>query len=91
MAGAVFAEVGEWLLLLRALYWTFHVKQGSITQVMSRGRRNIYPGRGVINEMGGLKPFNISECPSFLGQKKTSTLLRPLGFYYWEVLACKWT
>ena len=29
-AGALFGEVGWWLLMLRALYWTFHVRQGSI-------------------------------------------------------------
>ena len=35
-------EVGGSHLLLRALCWTFHVRQGSIIRIMFRGRRNIW-------------------------------------------------
>ena len=42
VAGAVFVEVGGWLLLLCALYWTFHVWQGAIIRVIFRGRRSIW-------------------------------------------------
>ena len=38
LAGAVFGELGGWVLLLRALYWTFHVRQGSIIRVIFRCR-----------------------------------------------------
>ena len=41
VAGAMFGEVGGWLLMPRALYWTFHVRQGSIIAVIFRCRRNI--------------------------------------------------
>ena len=40
MAGAIFGKVGGCLLLLRALYWTFHVSRGSIMRLIFRGRRN---------------------------------------------------
>ena len=34
MAGAVFGDVRGWLLLLRALYWTFPVWRGSIMRLI---------------------------------------------------------
>ena len=37
----IFGEVGGSHLLLRALYWTIHVRQGSI-RIIFRGRRNIW-------------------------------------------------
>ena len=41
VAGAVFAEVGGWHCLLRALKMTFHVWRGSIMGFILRGRRSI--------------------------------------------------
>ena len=42
VAGAVFRDVGGWLLLLRALYWTLHMWQGSTMRVIVRGTLNIW-------------------------------------------------
>ena len=42
VAGAVFGEVGGWLLLLRALYWTFHMWCWSMMRVIFRGRGSIW-------------------------------------------------
>ena len=39
VAGALFGDVGGWLLSLRALYWTFHVWRGSIMRAICRGTR----------------------------------------------------
>ena len=41
VAAAIFAEVAGWLLLLRAMLKTFHMRQGSIMRFILRGRRNI--------------------------------------------------
>ena len=42
VAGTIFGDVGGWVLLLRSLYWTFHVWRGSIMRVFFRGRRNTW-------------------------------------------------
>ena len=39
MAGTIFGEVGGSHLLLRAMHWTFHVRQGSIIRIILRGRQ----------------------------------------------------
>ena len=42
VAGAVFGEVGGWLLLLRALEMMFHMWCGSLMAFILRGRRSIW-------------------------------------------------
>ena len=42
VAGAVFGEVGGWLLLLRALEMMFHMWCGSLMTFILRGRRSIW-------------------------------------------------
>ena len=42
LAGAVFGEVGGWLLLLRALEMMFHMWCGSLMTFILRGRRSIW-------------------------------------------------
>ena len=42
VAGAVFAEVGGWHCLLRALEMTFHMRRASIMRFILRGRRSIW-------------------------------------------------
>ena len=41
-AGAVFGDVGGWLLLFRALEMRFHMRRGSIITFIFRGRRSIW-------------------------------------------------
>ena len=49
MAGAIiFGDSGGWLLMLRALYWTFHLWRGSIMRFLFHGRRNIWQSWSVI-------------------------------------------
>ena len=42
VAGTIFGEDGGSHLLLRLLYWTFHVRQGSTIRTIFRGRCNIW-------------------------------------------------
>ena len=48
ISGTIFGDVGGWLPLPRALYWTFHVWRGSIMWVSFHGRRNVGDFEGCV-------------------------------------------